>query len=714
MEISEDAKVELQGNFKLYPSDNFASGRVVIGNELQPQNGAAFMGADWSCQVISMPAGAIVTAKAGHITMTDTRVDSIWAPGNAKIDLPLGSTVTFTMPFPKEDIYDKIKSKFTYNGETISADDFADATKWAVVANEENTATTFGLAASAHDLPAWGDVTATLAEESLTEATVQAILVKKGAVDVSAIAVRYGTSEANLDETVSIEIPEDLADGCSLTARLENLTPGKVYYYQFTLLSGTTEEGQTIPSRKGSFVTFRPAADATVWIGGTSERASIDGNWSTGKAPAEGDQIQIVDILAKSTKIVWDITPVTLASWEQISLNGGSIEVSFKTTPEEIVTITGDVHLGAGAIWTHEGTAEGIEPGYALNVAIGGNLTVDEGSYIHAGIPIADNQKQYYPRGWYRGGPGFCSETFGTGDDRYTGYAMQGYAASFAGEGGYRMTLYTETAPIFVTYGQILQPSGWGSSGLGNNLQFAGGGWIKLRVGGQLTLNGQIAADGFGYPTTAGAESGRQDSAGASSGGVVDLEAGKLLGQGSIHANGGCDEANGNGSGGRVRVKLTQAEATFTEWTDRIRAVGGYFRNNTEQGQNDGVMDAGAGTVVLQTAKDSDTTGTIRIIGLSDYTDILPRKNPSGAMHIPAMLDSDRSLSQTTLFVGANTPVKFTRNFAVRALTVGDTRVKRGKWTAAEVNAQLGEDVTLFSGGGTVSIGQSGFVIIIH
>ncbi len=714
IELFDEALIKLPNNFNLLASDRFSGGRCVIENELQPEDGAAFVGADMTCQVIALPDGAVVTAQAGHITMTEQRVDSIWAPGNAKIDFSLGSTATFTMPYPKEEIYAKIASKFTCNGEAISATDFADPSKWEVVANDENTATTFGFAASAHDLPAWGDVTATLADESVTAAIVQAILIQKGAAPVDAITVLYGTSEDNLDQQVEVTIPEDLSDGSTVTAQLENLTPNTVYTYQFTIRTGTAEEGQTISSRKGSFVTFRPAADMTVWVGGTSELASIGSNWLSGKAPVDGDKIQIVDVLAKNTKLVWDLSPVTLASWEQVSFNGGSIEVSFKTTPEAAVTITGDVHLGAGANWTHEGSAEGIEPTYALNVEIGGDLVVDEGAYIHAGIALKDNHKPYYPCGWNRGGPGFCSETFGTGDDRYTDYVTKGYAASFAGEGGYRTTLYAETAPAFETYGKILQPSGWGSSGLGNNDQFAGGGWVKLRVGGQLTLNGQIAADGFGYPTTPRAESGRQDSAGASSGGVIDLEVGKILGEGAIHANGGCDGANGNGSGGRIRVKLTQAEASFAEWTNRIRAVGGYLRNNTEQDQKAGVKDAGAGTIVLQTAKDKDVSGVIRIIGLSDYADITARINASGATHIPAMQDSDRSLSQAMLVVGAKTPVKFTRNFSVRVLVVGAQRVKNGTWTAAQVNALLGEGVALFSGDGNVTIGQGGLMIAIR
>jgi len=74
----------------------------------------------------------------------------------------------------------------------------------------------------------------------------------------------------------------------------------------------------------------------------------------------------------------------------------------------------------------------------------------------------------------------------------------------------------------------------------------AGGGVIRLIVGGELLVDGRIEADG--WPSTGGA-------AGSGAGGSLWIDAASLAGAGQITASGGDSPGNGGGGGGgRVAV----------------------------------------------------------------------------------------------------------------------------------------------------------------
>ena len=99
-------------------------------------------------------------------------------------------------------------------------------------------------------------------------------------------------------------------------------------------------------------------------------------------------------------------------------------------------------------------------------------------------------------------------------------------------------------------YGTILEPTDIGSGGgssTGNGTKGgSGGGAIKLTVGGSLTLNGTITANG----ATGGSYSG------GGSGGSIYLLLGTLTGSGTIAAKGGGsgNSSGGGGAGGRVAL----------------------------------------------------------------------------------------------------------------------------------------------------------------
>jgi hypothetical protein len=107
-----------------------------------------------------------------------------------------------------------------------------------------------------------------------------------------------------------------------------------------------------------------------------------------------------------------------------------------------------------------------------------------------------------------------------------------------------------------------------------------------VSVGGALTLNGSILADG---PLEALGEA-----ASSGSGGSVNITAGSLSGNGTISANGGGATANGNqgGGGGRIAVVLTNANDSAFAGLAAIRAYGGRNAANSQFGA--------AGTVYLK------------------------------------------------------------------------------------------------------------------
>ena len=493
--------LSLNGNLKLLATDDFSAGDITITGELQPVTGATFAGANWTAKILAPQAnGTIIAAKAGHITVLNSANDGFWAPGGSYIDIVEGSTTSFTFPLSKATVYDKLikTQKFRYQGNAIPQAEFEDARLWTVVEEGEGDSvkTTFSLPESLAILPSWGSVrTSTLAVESMVR--LYGTLEQVGTLEIKEARVRYCLAGASEDTFEKLTVPVGIADGYEFYALLQGLEAKKEYVYQFQLI---TTDDEVFSSAEDTFVTYFVPAGVNAWIGQTNSLASEPSNWSTGTVPDTECDVKVVDVLAKSMNLVWDLPSATLRGWTQESLTGGVDTVSFQTTPTAPVTFTGDVILGTGANWTHAGPpSAGEEPQYALNLVFEKDLTVAEGAYIQAGRGVT-NDERFKGRGWYNGGPGY----FNIGGENIENRQALGRGASFAGEGGYRTATFPEGLD-FVTYGSALKPTGWGSSGHGDGPSFAGGGWIRLVVKGTLTLDGMIASVGFGYPNvTAG------------------------------------------------------------------------------------------------------------------------------------------------------------------------------------------------------------------
>ena len=371
-----------------------------------------------------------------------------------------------------------------------------------------------------------------------------------------------------------------------------------------------------------------PSAPTNAFLGKVSESSLDPENWSLGVVPTAGHIVVFSPEYAQN-QLDWVVgSPSTVAAWMQpYAFPTADYRVLFHTTPSEPLTITGDCLLNGG-YWVHEGPSN--SPVCAVAVNIGGNLTIGSGAQINAGNGGV-NQVNGRTRGFYLAGPGYLPSS---GD--------AGTGSSYGGEG----------ATNDVTYGSLLNPLAYGSSGRGDNTYYSGGGLIFLTVAGNTTLNGGIYAKGFGY-----AVSGR----GASTGGSVNLTTAALLGSGAISVDGGTDTYYGSGSGGRIRVKLTDNAASFGNFTGTLTAYG-----------NAGTPGSAAGTITCQTAADGALSGTV-IVDNNQYSD--STNTPSRAMctHLPPKQDTDSSFAETSWVMRRYASLRITKNVIVKSLRVEST-----------------------------------------
>ena len=159
-------------------------------------------------------------------------------------------------------------------------------------------------------------------------------------------------------------------------------------------------------------------------------------------------------------------------------------------------------------------------------------------------------------------------------------------SGSGGGHGGFGSASQTTSGGY--SYDLIPTPSQSGSGGGSSTTNgSAGGAAMHLIVGGTLTDNGSISANG-----TAGISSG----AGGGAGGALWLSAATLSGSGTISANGGNGEffgGGGGGAGGRIAAYFNSNQFTGT-----ISADGGVGF----------VLAGGAGTIYLKTNSISTAT----------------------------------------------------------------------------------------------------------
>ena len=290
---------------------------------------------------------------------------------------------------------------------------------------------------------------------------------------------------------------------------------------------------------------------AKMWVG-TTDAWTTDGNWSPSGAPGATDVV-LIDGTASTMPNLTSGTNV--AGLTVVGIGGAaSLTVDMPFAGPDVLSVSGHAEIRTNATLTH---TQGDET-YRLAMNIGTNLIIDAGGAIDV------SYKGY----GHLQGPG---KNDGRG------------AAGHGGEGG----LGFEASDQGPVYGSITNPVNCGS---GAKTQ-KGGGVVILAIGGALTNNGTIAANGEGLVS--------EGVTGGGSGGSVNIAAKTIAGNGLITANGGVGEylnAGGGGGGGRVAIRLTQSGATFDSYAiTNISALGG------DGGPNQTGEDGAAGTVYLKT-----------------------------------------------------------------------------------------------------------------
>jgi hypothetical protein len=204
-------------------------------------------------------------------------------------------------------------------------------------------------------------------------------------------------------------------------------------------------------------------------------------------------------------------TPFSSIPSENVNLivTGGAImSNSFSMTPASLF-------IGSNSTWLASSTARPI-------VTVLSNTTIQAGGRITSDGIISTGPNPGLSLGGTGGGGGHG----GNG----------GMSLSNALGGG-------------VTLDSFAQPNSAGSRGGSGSLNGPGGnggGAFQVTVRGSLQLDGRLSADGSMSPGLNG---------GGGSGGAIWLTVGKLLGSGSISANGGAgNNAGGGGGGGRISL----------------------------------------------------------------------------------------------------------------------------------------------------------------
>ena len=300
-----------------------------------------------------------------------------------------------------------------------------------------------------------------------------------------------------------------------------------------TVYAGTTSAPSGANNRNWDF-----ERDVASWVGGATGNFTDAANWASGKVPTDTTHVMLhagdgetVAVTVPSGK------PVAVATLKVDAGDGGSAQLTAKAA----LTVVGDVTLGAGGTlvldcYDDAGAAPNTFGG-DLEVRSGGRIThtggtATESAKLHlsvagdalvaAGGSIDGNTKGYNSDVAH--GPG--------GGGMGTGSSHAGYSAN------------NSAAP----YGSILRPVTWGSA----NCYSIGGGAVHLIVGGTLTVEGEIAADGR-----------RNNTYYTACGGSVWIECGKLCGSGRVSAKDGLTDSRTEGytsSGGRIAIYQRQAK----------------------------------------------------------------------------------------------------------------------------------------------------------
>lgn len=690
-------------NFIPDGNDDFRSGKIVLGGQLQPPQTFELSGnVTFECgKFAPQTAGSVETFRAGRLVATNSSDNGFWQNnGNSAngtyIDVPAGSTAVFTLNIAADNAYsatfgsNATKPKFRYGGAIISESDFN--TLFMVEDSVEyDGLVDIYLKPTSTDAPSFVGSAVTASLVSSREATLSAEVERAGTPAANLVAL-WGFTDGGYDFSNWDNVLDlgTATDGGEVTASL-TLVPNRRYYYR---LAATNEVGMAWAAPSPAYFVSAeiPGSPTNTWIGAVSSDSREPGNWSLNHVPTASETVFVLDLLAQNQLDWWPGTGAdTVAGWLQPEdgFEDAKWAVTFHMTPDNALSVAGDVLLGAGR-WTHDGPT--ATPTCAVNVAVAGDFTICNNAEIVAGSG-ANLDATGIARGYYNAGPGYTAGLAG---------------ASYAGDGG------STSVVSFVSYGSVINPLDYGSSGLGNNDGFSGAGLIMLCTGGRMTVDGYILAIGHGW----NAETGK----GASTGGSINITAGELLGTGSISANGGQDTAVGSGSGGRIAVRLTGSGADFSNAPTMTA--------NGRGGSASGATSSAAGTIYLQTASDQEGCGTVRVSNPNNLATLQDEAIPPAATHLPAKQDGDSmpALKKTKWELSGRGAIRLTRDVQIASLSLAADDGTQTVYTdgfklttpALNVNGfnlrgvYTKDNAAWVKGEGSVTVGGSGLVVFIR
>lgn len=301
-----------------------------------------------------------------------------------------------------------------------------------------------------------------------------------------------------------------------------------VYFGSSSFTGATTAIGGTGWQRGGAGTVVTKATSASA----PSMRIS-NGSTTVGATTPWPTEFTVVDSLTVVQGA--SVTGCGLSAINSLTLTDAA--VLSMVTPITLPSL----EILRGAVLTHDQLAAS-----GVNLTTMGDVLIDTTSRI-------DVSGRGHPGGT---GPG-------VGQDNNTGNCCGRGGGSHAGRGGASHT-GSASGP---TYGSVTQPTLFGSGGTNRSIAAgggAGGGVVRLTVGGVLTVNGVVASNG-------------QDRAGDSApaaGGSVWINTTTLTGSGTVSANGGIAtpvSVCGGGGGGRVAIY----SCNITLPISNIRVLGG-------------------------------------------------------------------------------------------------------------------------------------------
>jgi hypothetical protein len=306
-------------------------------------------------------------------------------------------------------------------------------------------------------------------------------------------------------------------------------------------------------------------------------------------------------------------TPLPSLSPFDLTVRGGA--VVYPSTPFLLLS---NLFINAGGCLTCLKTQTN------LDVAVLRNASIDAG-----GVVSVD-------------GLGFAA---GTGPGAGLTRNSIGSGAGYGGNGG-----ASSLMPGGTNYGSLQQPLDLGSGGgLGYGTATdgsEGGGAIRLTVGGTLTLNGSITAEG---------NAALQDDGGGGSGGSVWLTAGALAGSGAIMADGGAGELYGGGGGGGGRIAI---HTPFNSFGGVVSVAGGA---GATMGQTGSIYYAA--TPVGSQVVSSTPVGSLTAAVSSAQIVFSTWMNPNSVSAANIGLTAPGGLAVNNLTIAALSPFIFQINF---------------------------------------------------